>query len=215
MIWIEKRMLDIQTINIFGDEIFCFKMPNHKNWLEQIEQIIKIEDNTVHNFNTEPDEECHVKAKRTAWDSHLRYPAVGNLTTELIEITLKLINNLNYDAPNIKVLDSWINWYKKNNFAAPHHHKGGGHLSAVYFLDVEKTNAQFIFHKDSSFQLIKKNDNEDSFTNFLKIINVKDGDVLMFPTSLIHSVSVNSTDKLRITYASNFTVSYDKKRKDY
>tara|TARA_R100000544_G_scaffold37076_2_gene27033 strand:+ start:40 stop:687 length:648 start_codon:yes stop_codon:yes gene_type:complete len=211
----EKRMLDIQTINIFGDEVFHFKMPNHTNWLEQIKQIIKIEDNPLHNFNTGPDEECHVKAKRTAWDSNLRYPAIGNLTTELIEIILKLINNLNYDAPNIKVIDSWVNWYKKNNFAVPHHHKGGGHLSVVYFLDVEKTNAQFIFHKDSSFQLIKKNDNKNSFTNFLKIIDVKDGDVLMFPTSLVHSVTVNSTDKLRITCASNFTVCYDNKRKDY
>tara|TARA_R110000796_G_scaffold103604_3_gene213024 strand:+ start:31 stop:678 length:648 start_codon:yes stop_codon:yes gene_type:complete len=211
----EKRMLDIQTIDIFGDEVFYFKMPNHKNWLEQIKQIIKIEDNTLHNFNTEPDEECHVKAKRTAWDSHLRYPAVGNLTTEIEKIILELIKNLNYDAPQIGVLDSWINWYKKNNFAVPHHHKGGGHLSVVYFLNVEKTNAQFIFHKESSFQLIKKTDKENSFTNFLKIIDVKDGDVLMFPTSLVHSVSVNSTDKLRITYASNFNVTYDEERNKY
>jgi len=37
----------------------------------------------------------------------------------------------------------------------------------------------------------------------------------MFPTSLVHSVSVNSTDKLRITYASNFSVSYDEERNKY
>jgi uncharacterized protein (TIGR02466 family) len=210
----EKRMIDIQTIEIFSDEVFHFKMSNHENWLEQIKQIVKVEDNSIHNFNTEPNDECNVKAKRTAWDSHLRYPAVANLTKELQKIISHLIESQNYDAPKIKVLDAWINWYKKNNFAVPHAHLPG-HLSIVYFLDVEKSNAQFMFHKQSSFNLIKKDDKNNSFTNFAKIINVKNGDVLMFPTSTMHSVSANLTDNLRITYASNMSVSYETERNKY
>ena len=213
----EKRMIniDIQTLEIFGDEVFTFKMPNHQEWKNQIENIVKVEENSsIHNFSTEPKEECNVKARRTAWDSHLRYETVSNLSKKINEIILHLIKSKDFDAPDIYVVDSWINWYKKNNFVEPHSH-GPGHLSIVYFVDVEKTNAQFMFHKQTSWQLIKKKDRKNLFTNFAKIVDVKDGDVLMFPTSTRHSVSANLTDNLRITYASNVHVQYLEERSSY
>tara|TARA_R110001592_G_scaffold358147_1_gene662347 strand:- start:43 stop:669 length:627 start_codon:yes stop_codon:yes gene_type:complete len=208
-------MINIQTLEIFGDEVFTFKMPNHDKWEKQLKEIVKVEDNkNLHNFTTEPDDECNVKAKRTAWDSHLRYPTIRDLSTELIKIVLNLIDQQNFDAPNIEVTESWINWYKKNNFATPHSH-GPNHLSIVYFVDVEKSNAQFCFHKKTSWSLIKKKDNNNSFTNFAKIITVGNGDVLMFPSSSIHSVSANLTDNLRITHACNLKVQYEKERQSY
>lgn len=122
-------------------------MPNHDKWEKQLKEIVKVEDNkNLHNFTTEPDDECNVKAKRTAWDSHLRYPTIRDLSTELIKIVLNLIDQQNFDAPNIEVTESWINWYKKNNFATPHSH-GPNHLSIVYFVDVEKVMLNFVFIK--------------------------------------------------------------------
>lgn len=61
----------------------------------------------------------------------------------------------------------------------------------------------------------KKKDNNNSFTNFAKIITVGNGDVLMFPSSSIHSVSANLTDNLRITHACNLKVQYEKERQSY
>ena len=208
-------MIDIKTMEIFGDEIFSFKMPNHEEWEKKIKQIVMVEDNMdLHNHSTDPEEECNVKARRTAWDSHLRYDAIKDLSDEITKIVYGLIKDQGYDAPRIRLIDCWINWYKKNNFAAPHFH-GPGHLSIVYFVDVEKSNAEFIFHKQSSWQLIKKKDKDNLFTNFAKIVKVKNGDVLMFPTSTTHSVSANLTDNLRITYASNLGIGYLQGREQY
>ena len=207
----EKRMIDIKTVDLFTDEAFIFKMPDHNYWKENIKSIVLVEDNkNLHNYSTSPDDECNVKAKRTAWDSHLRYNIVRNFTDNVSNIILSFVKAKNFDAPKIQVLDSWINWYSKNDYAAPHSHVGL--LSLVYFVDVKKTNAKFVFHKDTKFQLVNK---ENLNTNYMKTIEVIDGDVLMFGSNLNHSVTANTTNKKRITLAANFAVDYFEERKDY
>ena len=52
----------------------------------------------------------------------------------------------------------------------PHVH--GTHLSLVYFVDVEDSGADFLFHKDGRFVLRRKEDNE-TFRNNLRSVKVK------------------------------------------
>ena len=62
-----------------------------------------------------------------------------------------------FDIPNINVFDCWINWYGKNEFAVPHHH--GLNIAFVYFVDVEDTDASFLFHNRTSMSFKKKQEN--------------------------------------------------------
>tara|TARA_Y100000114_G_scaffold57850_1_gene52962 strand:+ start:327 stop:947 length:621 start_codon:yes stop_codon:yes gene_type:complete len=205
-------MIEITKLPIFVEEVNFFTMPNHEYWKEKILNIVKVEDNkNIHKFTTQIDEDCNVKANRTAWDSHFRYPAVTELTEKILDIIHLSVTQDGYDAPNLVADEAWINWYKKKQFAVPHTH--GCHMAVVYFVDTEDTNSNFIFTRNDHFRLSKKED-EKTITNISKQINIKDGTVIFFNGNLWHAVSANLSDKLRVTYASNVKVEYYKQREN-
>jgi len=205
--------MQVSKLELFTQEAFYFQLPNFSFWKEQIKQIVLVEDNqNIHGHTTIPKEECQVKAKRTAWNSHKRYPILKELCDEIRKHLTVFIQNNDYDIPIIEERECWINWYGKNNYAQPHHHSGN--LATVLFVDVENTDAKFIFNSNNNFVLIKKNVVKTNFTN-LKELEVKDGTVLFFDGSFYHSVSPNTTDRTRITVAANFDVVYQKERNEY
>jgi len=205
--------LQIHRLPVFTNEVFSFQLPNFEKWEQQIKQIVLVEDNKkIHNYSSEPEEQCNVMAKRTAWNSHNRYPVLDLLCNEIKTFLNSFIQNENYDIPELQVEECWINWYGKNNYAQPHSH--GSRLSVVFFVDVENTDAKFFFHADNHFVLVKKNETENNFSN-IKHVNVKNGTVIFFDGSIRHSVSQNNTNSQRITVAINFIPVYTEKRNEY
>ena len=203
-------MIQIDKTEVNKEEIYSFTLPNFEEYQNKIKQIVLVESNS--NINTTPKQECNVKAGRTAWNSHRKYPIINDINNDLNDILIQLIKNENFDVPNIKVGESWINWYGKNQFAVPHHHKDC--LAAVLFVDVESSDASFLVHKTSHYMLQKKNEST-TYSNIIQKINVKNGHVILFDGSLVHSVSPNLTDNTRITLATNFYFTYDKDRSEY
>ena len=207
-------MININKLAVFTDEVFYFDMPNFTDWKKQIEQIILIEENnSLRGKDDIPQEECNVKAKRTGFHSHLKYPALHNLCNYMKNILKDFIDKEQYDIPNLIVVDCWINWYEKNQHAIPHAHKP--YLSVVFFVDVEDSKASFFFHSDKNFILQKKKNNELNYMNTMKKINVKNGTVVFFDGILPHSVSPNLSNKRRVTVALNFRAIYTEDRNEY
>ena len=202
--------LEINRVPIFVNEIFHFQLPNFKVWQEKIKQIVLVEENKL--LNSSPAEECNIKAKRTAWNSHYRYPVLHDLSKEIQKYLQIFIDKEGYDIPALRIQECWVNWYKKNQSALPHKH--GGHLSVVLFVDVEDTDAKFFFHSDDYAVLMKKTDSEVNFTN-VKEVNAKNGTVLFFDGSVSHSVTSNKTDKNRISVAINYAPFYNEHRNEY
>ena len=211
----EKGMIeiDITKTPLFTDEVSFFTMPNHDHWKEQIHNIIKVEDNkNIHKYTTIPNKEDNVKASRTAWDSHLRYSAIGTLTDKIVEIIHSSVRQDGYDAPVLRIEDAWINWYKKDQFALPHIH--ASHISVVYFVDTENSSSDFIFTQKDHYRLLKK-EGDKTITNTHKQMNIKDGTVIFFNGNMWHSVSPNLSNKTRITFATNLIAEYHGERKEY
>jgi|TARA_R100000482_G_C5128749_1_gene150473 uncharacterized protein (TIGR02466 family) len=205
--------MNINKIPIFTQEVFHFTLPNFEEWKKLINQIILVEENkNIHEHDTSPEEACNVMAKRTAWNSHQRYPALNMLCNEIRVYLNKFIEKENYDIPDLDVTDCWINWYKKNQYAQPHKH--GGVLSVVLFVDVEKSNSKFFFHSDNNAVFVKKDNVHTNFSN-VKELTAKDGTVIFFDGSVFHSVSSNTTDNTRVTVAINFSVNYKSSRNEY
>jgi uncharacterized protein (TIGR02466 family) len=206
-------MVEINRLPIFTQEVFHFTMPNFEKWKKHINQIVLVEENDqIHKHDTSPEEQCNVMARRTAWNSHQRYPILNDLCEEIRLYLKEFIKKEGYDIPDIEVKDCWVNWYKKNQYAQPHVH--GHQLSAVLFVDVEKTNSKFFFHANNYAVFVKKNEMRSNFSNLVEL-NVKDGTVLFFDGSIPHSVSSNITNNNRITVALNFKLSYIEKRERY
>ena len=206
-------MVEINRLPIFTQEVFHFTMPNFEKWKKYINQIVLVEENNeIHKHDTSPEEQCNVMARRTAWNSHQRYPILNDLCEEIRLYLKEFIKKEGYDIPDIEVKDCWVNWYKKNQHAQPHEH--GHQLSAVLFVDVEKTNSKFFFHANNYVVFVKKTKTHSNFSNVVEL-NVKDGTVLFFDGSIPHSVSSNITNNTRITVALNFKLSYIEKRGRY
>ena len=202
--------IQINRLPIFTTEIFSFQLPDLKMWQEKIKQIVLVEENS--SFNTKPEDECNIKASRTAFNSHMRYTAMGELAFELNKYLQVFIKNEGYDVPELHIQDAWINWYKKNQYAIPHKHSGA--LAVILFVDVEDTDAKLCFHADDNLVLIKKENSSSNFSNF-KTINAKNGTVIFFDGNISHSVSANNTNNNRISVVFNYLPKYIKKRNEY
>jgi len=206
-------MVDIKKIPIFTEEVCFFNIPNFKDWENKIKQIILVEENkNLHGIDTSPSDECNVKAKRTAWNSHLRYQTLHDLSELIRTYIKKYIEKENYDIPNIRTDNCWINWYGKNQHALPHMH--GPVISVVLFVDVEETDAKLMFHANRNLSLVKKEDSHSNFSN-VKTITPKNGLCVFFDGKIMHSVSANTSDKDRITVAINYHPEYEQKRNEY
>jgi len=201
-------MINIEKHTIFTEDIYSFVMPAHEDWSEKIKNIITVEDNKeIHQHTTIPKEACNVMGRRTAWDSHLRYPILQSLIKELEKIIQIFIEKENFDAPILKLQECWINWLKKNDHVLPHIHPR--HLVLVYAVDVEETGADLLWIKSDSYQLANKG---EKIRNDIKSLKIKNGSVLMFNGNLLHAVTPNLSNKTRVTFIANFEVGYIKER---
>ena len=103
--------INISKHAIFTEEIYSFEMPNFNFWKKEINEIVKVEDNDLHKHSTDLKFLSNVQAKRTAWDTHLKYPSMLNISKEFIKIIQSFVESENFDVPKIKLTDLWINWY--------------------------------------------------------------------------------------------------------
>mgnify|MGYP003110400066 FL=1 len=206
-------MIEILKTPIFTHEVFSFSLPNFETYKKQIEQIVLVEENkSIHKIDTSPENECNVKAKRTAWNSHQKYFALQRICDDVSNYVEQFVASEDYDAPKFETQECWINWYGKGQNALPHHH--GSNLSAVLFVDVENTDANFYFHADKNLVLHKKTDVHTNFNDIVEV-KAKNGTVLFFDGSISHSVSPNLTEKRRVTMAINFKPVYTYERSEY
>tara|TARA_R100000963_G_C4640607_1_gene104257 strand:- start:1344 stop:1973 length:630 start_codon:yes stop_codon:yes gene_type:complete len=196
---------------LFQEKLWSFKMPDHEHWKKQIEQILLIENNKdIHKYITTPPEECNIKAFRTSWDSHKKYPAIAKICNIIKDVFLKEIVKMEkYLMPHLQTTDSWINSYKKNNYAVPHVHYPHT-LSTVYFVKVPKDSCKFLVYNSNNWRI--KSDLDENKEELS--INAPEGNVIVFKGQLLHSVTPNLSDKQRITMAANYHPTYDEKREE-
>jgi hypothetical protein len=105
---------------------------------------------------------------------------------------------LNLDC--FKVEDIWTVQYKKGDHHAVHNH-GTCNLSAILYLDYDEQE-----HTPTHFVV-----GQDNFKNTTEISSpyVREGDIVMFPSNLLHFTSPNTSDKVRRVVS--FDITYSKK----
>lgn len=116
----------------------------------------------------------------------------------------KYCNKLNIDFNKInKTPEAWFNIYRKYDFQEYHIHPE--HIfSAVYFLRTTVESAKIYFKSPINpminipYNIIKKN------TSPVTYFTPKNGDLLIFNSSLEHAVERHLSDDLRISFAYNF-----------
>lgn len=103
------------------------------------------------------------------------------------------------------ITQSWLNWTKTEEYHHRHKH-GNSLISGVYYIDVDDENDKINFYKNSSYEQITLEIEENKFNEFNSTswwLPVKTGELLLFPSSLEHGVEFVKSKKTRISLAFN------------
>jgi hypothetical protein len=175
---------------IFSNYFYDLVEPSNK------EEILNIAENPpLHeNQNFEWSKDCSVSLER------LSYNVFGEL---IFPTLLEFQKKFNIDRP-FAVEDVWKTTYEKGSFQEIHDHSGC-EISCVIFLDdQEEDGSRFFFYNRHGSELSL------SWLDFLPedplnhYVEYKRGDVLFFPSYMLHGVSCHRIDKKRRTIALNF-----------
>jgi hypothetical protein len=140
-------------------------------------------------------------------ESHiLKHKQLKNIKKILLNNFNDYLNNVLEINNKFYICNSWSTLQKKGNFHKSHYHPN--HIfSAVYYAKAEKSN--LIFYLDKSkiqeaffFQYSVKKYNY--FNSHSWTLDVKSGDVVIFPGQLKHKTSICETDERIIVGASFF-----------
>ena len=158
----------IESHTLFVDKMWSAKMPNHEVFKKQVEDIMTIEKNKdIHQFSTEPERECNVKAIRTSWRSHHEYPPIRDITEEIKIFLHEVIQKEKYKINKIMTLEAWANLYRKNDHAIPHHH-GKGVIACVYFVSIPKdSKSRFLLYNKNFNAMSEKDENKEEVKDMI------------------------------------------------
>ena len=171
------------------DFYFQFQVPNCEQIISLID-LLEESKSQDHNWASN----CNVKTIsliKEEWKEYLN-PSLKEFSRQI-----------GYEG-NIDIGSPWINYYSKGNFQEVHHHIECD-FAAVFFANVGENFSRFYFQHRLAGLIPPKID---------KLINLGDcwytsinpGDMIVFPSYLLHGVTPHNSDLTRKTLSFNFTL---------
>jgi len=100
------------------------------------------------------------------------------------------------------ITQSWLNWTEKNQYHHKHSHPNS-FLSGVLYISAEENKDKITFFNDE-YEQIKLYPKEWNLYNSNSwFFNIKQGDIIIFPSSLSHMVQQTEGDDTRISLSFN------------
>jgi uncharacterized protein (TIGR02466 family) len=102
----------------------------------------------------------------------------------------------------LKITQSWLNWTKPNQ----HHHKHShpnSLISGCYYVNANKETDRIYFYRDGYQQIKFPPVNWNVYNSDSWWFPVNTGDLILFPSSLVHMVQPVEGDETRISLAFN------------
>lgn len=125
-------------------------------------------------------------------------PIIEDISS-LIHILLKEYNL----SCNVRCTAAWANIAEKNDFQESHRHPNN-HFSAVYYVKASEGCGDLIFDNQQNMFPLPPSESINN-TNRIRFI-AEPCKVIIFPSSLSHTVLPNSSEEDRISIAFNFIV---------
>jgi len=117
---------------------------------------------------------------------------------------LEEIEGADTDLAGLRITQSWLNITKPDESHHPHSH-ANSYLSCVLYIkclpddSIIFVNPMHGFYNGMWFQEIKQTEGNSNAVR----VNIKKGDLIIFPSWIPHYVNVNNTDKERISLSFN------------
>ena len=121
--------------------------------------------------------------------------------TNYLEEYIERVYNPKFST-EIFITQSWINWTKKGEYHHKHDHPNSL-ISGVFYLSADSSKDTITFWRAGYKQLQIEPKVYDVFNSDSWWFKVKTGDMVMFPSSLTHSVNEVVTENVRVSLAFN------------
>ena len=182
--------------SIFPHNFYTEIIPENKE--ELVYELENAELDEHQNFGW--DDGCSVKLERLSIEK--KYAKIFKPSLDIFFNEL----NIKPDQLNIFLHELWRNTYKQGCFQEIHDHTPL-HLSGVVFLtDEQEGDGRFFFYNRHNSELPKEWRDIKVFPDRL-YINAERGKILLFPSYVLHGVTIHKTDNPRVTVA--FNISFD------
>ena len=199
-------MKNYQIYKLFPTPVFHFRVENYQKLNTELE-------NYILNLKKK-DEKGQKKSNAGGWHSHnfdLNNDNTAKKFAKIFEEFYKkvIINEMGwkYDSNKVKMDAMWSIINKKDSFNIQHNHPNA-YLSAVYYVKVPKNSGDIKFfdpkvQKNIRYPKIK---NYTDTSAVITEITPKEGDLLIFPAYLYHSVGENLSEHDRIIVSFNVDI---------
>lgn len=117
---------------------------------------------------------------------------------------------LELNKVNLYVSSSWINLHQKGDYAQPHIHQNSLFSGVLYLNVPEKNCGKITFHFPCQIPFFNTNTitpgvkNENIYNSHSYNFNPTNGDLLIFPSHVLHEVGMNKSDRGRYSLSFNY-----------
>ena len=126
---------------------------------------------------------------------------LNKFVTKQLNEYVKQVYKPKYSAEAF-VTQSWLNWTKKGGFHHKHNHPNS-FISGVLYISTDSTKDNIIFYKSGYRQLELATNTYDIYNSNSWRFNVETGNIVMFPSSLVHDVENVVANNTRVSLAFN------------
>jgi len=133
----------------------------------------------------------------------LQNKKLSNLN-RFIELSLnKYFKEIYAPSKNVKpyITQSWVNYCKKGQFHHVHEHPNS-FISGIFYIQADANKDKIYFYKNGYRQLSIPTNDFNLYNSTSWWLEVKTGDLILFPSSLTHKVETVETD-LRMSLSFN------------
>ena len=201
-------MKNYQIYKLFPTPVFHFRVENYQELNAELE-------NYILNLRKK-DEKGQKKSNAGGWHSHnfdLTNDNTAKKFAKIFEEFYKkvIINEMGwkYNSNKVKMEGMWSIINKKGSFNIQHNHPNAYLSSAYYVRQPEKSgNIKFFDPREQKNIRYPKIKNYTDISAVITEITPKEGDLLIFPSYLYHSVGENLSEDDRIIVSFNVDVDY-------
>ena len=195
-----------ETLNLFPQPVFKYKVNNFKEYNEKLSEYI-------YNLNRE-DKEGVQRSNKGGWHSKsFKFNDTNSIQHKFFLETTKYvfdaIQTYGWILEPDKVICSemWAIINKKDNFNIRHTHPNCN-LSAAYYVKAPKDCGKFTIENPHTLSThnYPASNKRTEFNTKLEKLEIEEGDLLLFPAYLAHGVEENKSNEDRIVVSFNIII---------
>ena len=133
-----------------------------------------------------------------------RIPLSWKDTIDLYKPSIELLYKEFSKSFSYTLFDPWINLYKRGYYQEIHAHKGYD-ISSVFFANDGANFSELFFSDRNSIGFSYKYEQLISYNSIFNL-KYKKGDIVFFPSHLLHGVTAHESDEIRKTMSVNISI---------